>query len=162
MLTDWDILLVFLLVLIVALGIVVLMLLQPTRIDRLVRTRHLLVGALSVSIVAVCSISLERADVSSVAAPNLQPTALVPLATVLREVKASNRIRVAPPSLTPSLSEADSNVGLPSASSDCFASETQSSVPTCLFGDRSGIHTMVLYGDSHAGMWFQVLDSIAV
>ncbi len=30
-----------------------------------------------------------------------------------------------------------------------------------MFGDPSGTHTMVVYGDSHAGMWFQTLNSIA-
>ena len=30
-----------------------------------------------------------------------------------------------------------------------------------MFGDLSGSHTMVVYGDSHAGMWFSTLNSIA-
>jgi hypothetical protein len=34
-------------------------------------------------------------------------------------------------------------------------------VPSCIFGDRTGSNTMVLFGDSHAGMWFQALDDIA-
>jgi hypothetical protein len=34
-------------------------------------------------------------------------------------------------------------------------------VPSCIFGDVKADRTMVLYGDSHAGMWFQALDGIA-
>ncbi len=30
-----------------------------------------------------------------------------------------------------------------------------------MFGDLNSTHTMVVYGDSHAGMWFQTLDFIA-
>ena len=32
----------------------------------------------------------------------------------------------------------------------------------CTFGDPAGTHTIVLYGDSHAGMWFQTLNGIAI
>jgi hypothetical protein len=154
-------LLMFLLGLIVALSVVVLVLLQPARIGRLVRTRRGLVVALSVSVVAVLVMSVDSADVSSGAAPTARPSALVPLATVLGVVKASRRIHVAPPDLTPSLAEASTDVGLPPPSSGCFASAVQSAMPACLFGDHEGNHTMVLYGDSHAGMWFQALDEIA-
>lgn len=31
----------------------------------------------------------------------------------------------------------------------------------CVFGDTSGTHTLVLMGDSHAGQWFDAVDSIA-
>ena len=160
MLTDRA-LLIFLLGLIVALSVGVLLLLQPDRIGRLVRTRRGLVAVLSVSVVIVVVMSVQSADVSSGAAPRARPTALVPLATVLGAVKASTRIHVAPPDLTPSLAEASTDVGLPPASSGCFASAVQTSVPACLFGDPEGNHTIVLYGDSHAGMWFQALDAIA-
>ena len=33
--------------------------------------------------------------------------------------------------------------------------------PACTYGDPQGTHTMVLYGDSHAAMWFYPLDLIA-
>ena len=31
----------------------------------------------------------------------------------------------------------------------------------CLFGDPHGSRSMVLYGDSHSGMWFQTIDDVA-
>ena len=42
-----------------------------------------------------------------------------------------------------------------------LAERRASSIPACMFGDPNGTHTMVVYGDSHAGMWFQTLDFIA-
>ena len=43
----------------------------------------------------------------------------------------------------------------------CWPAVGQTSIPACMFGDPSGTHTMVVYGDSRAGMWFQTLNSIA-
>jgi hypothetical protein len=54
-----------------------------------------------------------------------------------------------------------SNIGFPPVSYGCEPTNAQSTVPACVFGDRHGSHTMVLYGDSHAGMWFRALDDIA-
>lgn len=34
--------------------------------------------------------------------------------------------------------------------------------PACVFGDRHGARTMVLFGDSHALMWFPALERIAL
>ena len=30
-----------------------------------------------------------------------------------------------------------------------------------MFGDLNSTHTMVVYGDSHAAMWFHTLDLVA-
>ena len=38
----------------------------------------------------------------------------------------------------------------------------QVTVPKCVFGDPNGSHTMVLYGDSHALMWFRAMNQIAI
>ena len=90
-----------------------------------------------------------------------------PLQTVQRLVAAASKIRTVPPDLIPPLSQAVtetdafSNLGLPPVSTGCWPSNSQNSVPACVFGDRQGNKTMVLYGDSHAGMWFEALDDIA-
>src|ERR1700722_2004862 len=118
-LADWAILLGFLLALIVVLGVVVLVLLQPTRIDRFVRTRRSLVAILSATVVAVFIISVEQADVSSVATPRPRPTEVVPLGTVLQAVKESNTIHALPSDLMPALAASGTDVGLPPASSHC-------------------------------------------
>jgi peptidoglycan/LPS O-acetylase OafA/YrhL len=79
---------------------------------------------------------------------------------VLRLVAASNHIRKArdvdPPIAEAALQPA-TNLGSPPAR--CF-DDAQPRV-LCTFGDPSGSHTLVLYGDSHASMWFPDLNSIA-
>jgi peptidoglycan/LPS O-acetylase OafA/YrhL len=74
-------------------------------------------------------------------------------------VAAAPRITTLPTSLTPSLAGVRSDWGGPPA--PCWPSYPQSSVPACVYGDPQGTHTMVLYGDSHAAMWFDMVDFIA-
>ena len=89
----------------------------------------------------------------------------VSLQTVLQLVAASDKIRTVPTDLIPPVAQAvrspSSNIGFPSVNTGCVPGFSQITVPACIFGDRTGAHTMVLYGDSHAGMWFRVLDGIA-
>jgi hypothetical protein len=78
-------------------------------------------------------------------------------------VAAAARIKTVPRGLIPPLSqiEAQSNLGQPPSVTGCFAYYGAATVPTCAFGDLHATHTMVLYGDSHAAMWFQALNDIA-
>jgi peptidoglycan/LPS O-acetylase OafA/YrhL len=70
-------------------------------------------------------------------------------------VASALRIREAPTNITPA------SWGGPPGASGCWPTVGQTSVPSCIFGDPLGSHTMVLYGDSHTAMWFQALDDIA-
>ncbi len=85
------------------------------------------------------------------------------LKDVLQLVGASDHITAVPENLVPPVSEAVlqplSNLGDPPLS--CYSDASRDLVRGCTFGDRSGSLTMVLYGDSHAGMWFPDLDEIA-
>ena len=87
----------------------------------------------------------------------------VPLQIVRRLVVAADGIQTVPEDLIPALSQADSssNLGIPPVSTGCWPGVSQGTVPACTFGDRLGTRTMILYGDSHAGMWFRALDDIA-
>jgi hypothetical protein len=158
-------LLAVLLGIVVVLGVGVILLEQPSRADRFSRTRRWSIAILGISIVAILGAVLVQGEPSSVTTSGTAPSKNVPLATVLREVKASNKIRTVPSNLVPSVSEAVqgglSNIGFPPLSTGCFASELQDTVPACVFGDRNGTHTLVLYGDSHAAMWFQAIEDIA-
>ncbi|HUA94299.1 MAG TPA: acyltransferase family protein, partial [Acidimicrobiales bacterium] len=87
------------------------------------------------------------------------------LPEVLHLVAASNRIRSVVAGLDPPLSQA---VLEPPSSSPyppraCTGSGTGGGLGACSFGDvhAAADHTLVLYGDSHAGMWFHPLDAIA-
>lgn len=76
-------------------------------------------------------------------------------------VRASTQINMLPSNLTPSVKEGAIDYGWPPRRCSLGASaETESS--TCVFGDPFGDHTMVLYGDSHALMWFEAMDNIAI
>jgi peptidoglycan/LPS O-acetylase OafA/YrhL len=81
------------------------------------------------------------------------------VAEVEQVVRAAAKIEKIPADLTPALTNVRSTWGGPAA--PCWPSVGQSSIPACMFGDLNSKHTMVVYGDSHAGMWFQTLDVIA-
>jgi peptidoglycan/LPS O-acetylase OafA/YrhL len=67
-------------------------------------------------------------------------------------VAAGVRTTQAPRNLTPTPERAASD--LPAAdSTNCHADFTTVRQGECVFGDRSGTHTAVLFGDSHADMW---------
>jgi peptidoglycan/LPS O-acetylase OafA/YrhL len=75
-------------------------------------------------------------------------------------VRSARSIRSLPSDLTPSLANIPISLGAPLP--PCWPSYGQSSIPACVFGDRTATRTMVLYGDSHAGMWFDAMNLIAV
>jgi hypothetical protein len=76
-------------------------------------------------------------------------------------VAAAPSITTLPANVTPSVSAASNDQ--PSTKyptvKPCIVGITK--MPTCLFGDTKGTRTMVLFGDSHAYMWFPALDAIA-
>src|ERR1700686_3442969 len=162
--TGWAILLAVLIGLAVVVGSVVLLLEQPRHLDRFARTRRWSVVSLVVSVVATLGVVMGQGDRSQIAVPSSETPKTVSLATVLREVKASDKVQTVPTDLMPPLAEAvkepPSNWGGPTPA--CQAAIQANRGPSCEFGDRRGSHTMVLYGDSHAAMWFQALDDIAI
>jgi peptidoglycan/LPS O-acetylase OafA/YrhL len=84
------------------------------------------------------------------------------LATVRHLVLAAAHIRTPPANLTPSLGEAYFDFGIPSSWQGCDPAEGATNVPACTFGDPQGSHTVVLYGDSHALMWAQAINDVAI
>ncbi len=80
-------------------------------------------------------------------------------AQVKRLVSASTHVQRLPANLTPSLQDLAKDFGAPSG--PCTPDVIRVRVPTCTFGDPLGTHTMVLFGDSHALMWFQAVNDIA-
>jgi peptidoglycan/LPS O-acetylase OafA/YrhL len=74
-------------------------------------------------------------------------------------VAAAPSIRTLPTDLTPTLAHASSDWGGPSG--ECWPAYGTTSIPACTFGDPTGTHTMVLYGDSHAGMWLDAMVEVA-
>lgn len=81
------------------------------------------------------------------------------LATYLRQAASITKV---PPDLTPSLSQPHTwgSLIVEDGCQLSRADEVQS--PPCVFGDSTGRTNVVLFGDSHAGMWFPALDQISI
>jgi peptidoglycan/LPS O-acetylase OafA/YrhL len=76
-------------------------------------------------------------------------------------LSSAPRIQTLPADLTPPLSGVFFDEGLEVSQAGCWPSFGQASEHVCVLGDPHGTHTMVLYGDSHAGMWADALSDIA-
>ena len=77
---------------------------------------------------------------------------------VVALVKAATSIKKVPSGMTAQVGEA-TNDGPEAAWDGCLAEETDTQVgDNCVYGDKTAKKTVVLYGDSHAGMWESALD----
>ena len=87
------------------------------------------------------------------------PAPVIPLADVLAAVRKAPAIRVLPADLTPSPSTVGDDLGFDN--DRCEAGPEADRVDACVFGDPASSTKVVLYGDSHAGMWLPALAEIA-
>ena len=143
---------------------------NPIRHARLLnRNRWASIGlgvGLTVLTVAILSVQIHSHQ-DSVGSTEATPTSTedsVPtsLAAVRRMVAAAGQIRTSPANLSPLPGAAFFDFGLPSTWTGCDAGEADTSVPACTFGDPHGTPILVLYGDSHAIMWAQAINDIAI
>ncbi len=65
-----------------------------------------------------------------------------------------------PANLTPSIADADGDEA-PVYVDGCMDSYHTATVQPCQFGDTGATRSIVLFGDSHAGMWFPAVDAAA-
>ena len=65
-----------------------------------------------------------------------------------------------PSNLDPSLTDASSSEPDPFYDG-CLLGFTATAVPPCVFGDTTSRTSIVLFGDSHAAMWFPAVDEVA-
>jgi SGNH domain (fused to AT3 domains) len=82
---------------------------------------------------------------------------------VAADVASSLAIQTLPTVLAPPLASASTDtalIGTPSLS-NCNIVDSTIVESRCVFGDTKGKHTMFLWGDSHALMWFPALDAVA-
>lgn len=97
------------------------------------------------------------------AAPPPQPPAPAPkvaLSGLLAAVNKAPGIRALPPDLTPSLATAAADVGFDNEKCEAAPAADRMDTP-CVFGDPAGAERVVLFGDSHAGMWLPAMSEIA-
>jgi peptidoglycan/LPS O-acetylase OafA/YrhL len=91
--------------------------------------------------------------------PHHLPAPAASESAVDQAVRAATLITSVPGDLTPPLADVADDFG--GQEGTCFPVANVTSVPSCTFGDPHGAHTMVLYGDSHADMWFYAMNLIA-
>jgi hypothetical protein len=83
------------------------------------------------------------------------------LQQVVHNVSIAPGQRTLPADLVPSLARAPSDWGGPSVPA-CSPAYWQSSIPNnCVFGHPHGKKLVVMFGDSHVGMWFDAMNAIA-
>ena len=147
----------------VGLGAVTLWLAQPERTQSRWRLRAITAAFLA-AVVTTFGLSVSQRP-PAVATVSTAPVRTASLAQVLTLVQASNTITRLPTALNPSLAvvleKPDSNWG-GSRGGPCGAALDQSTVPACVFGDTKASRTIVVYGDSHAEMWFDAIDDLAM
>lgn len=119
-------------------------------LDRTIRSA-LLVGL--VTVVAGCTAA------ALPPAPGVTSAPKVALSTVLAAVRAAPSLRELPADLTPSLTTTAEDVGFDNEK--CEAAPAADRVEPCVFGDRASATDVILWGDSHAGMWLPALSEIA-
>ena len=98
---------------------------------------------------------------SSTAAAAPAPTTT---AQMTAAVEAAQSLRAVPSSVETSLTMDDN--AFPRGHSQCVTATNSANIPSgqfggCTFGDLTSSKLMVVYGDSHAGMWAAGLESIA-
>ena len=117
------------------------------------------VGVVLLAVTAVGATTGGATAAHAVLDPDQNPAATdvkVAVANAVTRAKAGEPI---PKALTPSpLALKDANWKLPAG---CWAGTDASSHRVCSFGDTSATRTLVLYGDSHVGMWAQPIFDIA-
>ena len=91
--------------------------------------------------------------------PNAVKGFLDPSIAVADAVRKAPTIRTIPADLTPSLGALRNDWGGPPPL--CEPSLGQTTIPACTFANKNATRTMVLYGDSHAAMWFDALVGLA-
>jgi peptidoglycan/LPS O-acetylase OafA/YrhL len=82
-------------------------------------------------------------------------------AAVQSQVARSVGVSQVPANLTPDLSDAATDEPVVYVDG-CMDGYTDASLRPCVFGDPTSSTTVVLTGDSHAGMWFPAVDNAAI
>jgi hypothetical protein len=83
------------------------------------------------------------------------------LAGVLAAVRKAPAIRKVPADLTPSIATAGEDLGFDNVNCEVAPAADRIAQP-CVFGDKASSVDVVLYGDSHAGMWLPAMTEIAL
>ncbi len=122
------------------------------------RSASVLMGAGLIALSVVVATVFLQSQTGGAATPtsSIKPATAAQLAKL---VAAASQIQQVPHNLDPPLQSAGQDYGSPHGK--CAPTTNQVTVPSCVFGDPNGTRTVVLYGDSHALMWFKAMDEVA-
>ena len=134
---------------------------DPIRHARSLVSRRWISAAFGIVLIATTLGLVSAQDALASAGDAAQPVAVraAQVAVVAARVKASAHRHTVPKFLVPPLGHTEP---MPIAYTQCWPTYTQTSVPACVFGDRLAKKTVVLFGDSHAAMWYPAFSDIAL
>lgn len=122
--------------------------------------RRIVLGA--VGSVLLLTAVYGSSSLTSAAPARQQAPAVASTAQVLQAVASAPSIATVPSGVNPPLSEAAADHALTVLNEHgCDPAFAMATVGSCVFGDPKGSKTIVLLGDSHAGMWFPAFDALA-
>ena len=113
--------------------------------------------AIPLAMVSAATRPDQRGHVATRPAASITPGTPKQVAALVTAAPSINQL---PSNVTPPLSSASNDDPLHAYKNltPCISGTDQ---PTCLWGDPHGKRTMVLFGDSHALMWFPAVDAVA-
>jgi hypothetical protein len=125
------------------------------------RHRRIIIGAgisAVMIMIAVCGPTSTRSEAAS---PRLASSVASPV-QILQAVATATSIKSVPSDISPALQHAGQDAYLTILDEHgCDPAFSAATVGSCVFGDPKGTKTIVLLGDSHAGMWFPGFDAMA-
>jgi hypothetical protein len=99
---------------------------------------------------------------SAPGATSASPSVATP-AQVVKLVAAASALQKLPQDLRPPLADAPNDNSYNFLQKGgCTPAPADVKMGSCIFGDTSATHTMVLFGDSHAEMWFSGFNALAM
>ena len=123
--------------------------------------RRIIIGAVISVVMILIAVCGPTSTTTQAASPRRASSVASP-AEVLHAVAAATSIESVPSDMTPALQEAGQDSYLTILDEHgCDPASSAATVGSCVFGDPKGLKTIVLLGDSHAGMWFPAFDAVA-
>ncbi len=139
---------------------------QPVRHARALVGRHVRTAVLGILLIVislvVATVALKTQSATATGVSRTHGASLISWSPekLAAELRAAPQITQIPANLLPPLAETRSN--WPGPPKECSPTFGATSEPACVYGDVHASHTLVLYGDSHAWMWFAAMNLIGL
>jgi hypothetical protein len=135
--------------------------LEEPEIMQKTRHRRSIIGAVISVVMIMIALCGPTSTTSEAASPRREASVASPV-QILQAVAAAPSIKSVPSDINPAVQHAGQDAYLTILDGHgCDPAFSAATVGSCLFGDPKGSKTIVLLGDSHAGMWFPGFDAMA-